>query len=363
MDIFIIIPALITAIVCCVLTVLLCRRYIRKTFDALDAVLDGILARDTGTIEDMLEQPAPDAWASSSRSERPAPDAWASSSRSERPAPFDSVKAINESRISKLTHKARCVTGILVSEAAQTSAEKETIQSFISDMSHQMKTPLSGISMYTDLLLEGTLTADERQEFYARIKSGTEKLQWMMDSLIKMSRLEIGAVQLSPARESIQQTVSDAVGSVTGPAAQKNIHIFVSDFEDMRLYHDRKWSREALANIIENAVKYSEPGGGIEITAEPMAIYTKITVTDHGIGIDKSDWNMIYKRFYRGQNAKDREGAGLGLFLASLIMEKQGGYIMVDSTGGAGGRMLDQADRYTAFSLYFLNDEAKINVL
>lgn len=287
------------------LTMLFSRRYVRKTYDDIDAVLEHILERNTGF----------------------------------------SAETADESRISKLTYKARRITDMLVSEAVHQGEEKETIQGFISDMSHQMKTPLSGISMYADLLLEGGLSEDERREFLSRIKAGSEKLQWMMDSLIKMSRLEIGAIQLAPARENIRQTVSDAISSVIALAAKKNINITVSAFADRPLYHDRKWTREVLANIIENAVKYASPGSEIDITAESMPVFTKIIVTDYGIGIEKSDWNMIFKRFYRGKNAKDNEGAGLGLFLAALIMEKQGGYIMVDSLPGS----------FTAFSLYFQN--------
>ncbi len=294
------------AIAILALTVIVCRRYVRKTYDDIDAVLERILAKDLGSPAEIT----------------------------------------GENRLSKLTHKARRITDVLVSEAARQNEEKQTVQSFISDMSHQMKTPLSGISMYADLLLEGGLSADEQREFHIRIKTSADKLEWMMDSLIKMSRLEVGAIALNPASESIRRTISDAIGSVMATAAKKNIDITVSAFEDIPLYHDGKWTREALANVIENAVKYSESGGGVEITAVPMPMYTKIIVTDHGIGIDKNDWNMIYKRFYRGQNAKDSEGAGLGLFLAALIMEKQGGYIMVDSVPGD----------YTSFSLYFQNE-------
>ena len=290
------------------LTLIFSRIYARKHYDEIDAVLDRVLAKGT-------DFPA---------------------------------EITGESRISKLTHKARRITDMLVTEAARQNAEKEKIQSFIADMSHQMKTPLSGISMYADLLQGGGLSIDEQREFLARIKTSAEKLGWLMDSLIKMSRLEVGAIQLAPTGEGIRQTIADAIGSVIGAAAKKNIVIKVSDFEDIRIYHDRKWTREALANIIENAVKYSGEGGEIDITAEPMPMHTRITVTDHGMGIDKSEWNLIYKRFYRGRNAKDSEGAGLGLFLASLIMEKQGGYIMVDSVPG----------KYTAFSLYFQNQQS-----
>jgi len=276
-----------------------------KAFNAIDMVLDRILSKDTSLFSDTT----------------------------------------GENRISKLTHKARRIMDRNVSEVAQTKEEKETIQGFISDMSHQMKTPLSGISMYADLLLEGNLSVEEQNEFLSRVKSSTDKLQWMMDSLIKMSQLEVGAIQLTPVSENIRQTISDAIGSVVAAASRKNINISVADFEDTPLYHDKRWTREAIANVLENAVKYSAPDSEIEVSVEPLPLYTKIVITDHGIGIDKSDWNMIFKRFYRGQSVKDNEGAGLGLYLAALIMEKQGGYIMVDSIPGD----------FTSFSLFLQN--------
>ena len=293
------------AIICCALTVFLCRRYVRQAFNSIDEVLDRILSQDNSL----------------------------------------SCEIMGEDRISKLKHKARRIMDMCVSEVAQTREEKETIQGFISDMSHQMKTPLSGISMYADLLLEGSLSADEQTEFLSRMKSSTEKLQWVMDSLIKMSRLEVGAIQLSPVDTNIKQTISDAIGSVIAAAAKKNINITVSDFQDMPLYHDKKWTREAIVNVLENAVKYSAPDGGIQVSVEPLPIYTKVIITDYGIGINKNDWHLIFKRFYRGQNVSDKEGAGLGLYLAALIMEKQGGYIMVDSTPG----------NFTSFSLFLQN--------
>ncbi|MGF7143111.1 signal transduction histidine kinase [Anaerotaenia torta] len=293
------------AIICCALTVLLSRRYVRQTFDSIDRIMDRVLLMDRKLLSEITD----------------------------------------ESRISKLTCKARRIMDLCISEAAQAREEKDTVQGFISDMSHQMKTPLSGISMYADLLLEGSLTEEERREFLSRVKSGADKLQWMMDSLIKMSRLEVGAIQLSPVSENIGQTVSDAIGSVIAAAAKKNINLSVSDFHDMPLYHDRKWTREAIANILENAVKYSAPDSEITISLQPMPLYTTIMITDHGIGIDKSDWNLIFKRFYRGREVSDKEGAGLGLYLSALIMEKQGGYIMVDSVPG----------QYTSFSLFLQN--------
>jgi len=293
------------AIFFCGLTVFLCRRYVRQSFNAIDTVLDRILSKDSSLLTEITA----------------------------------------ESRLSKLTHKARRIMDMFVSEVMQTKEEKETIQGFISDMSHQMKTPLSGISMYADLLLEGNLSADEQKEFLSRVKISVEKLQWILESLIKMSRLEVGAIQLSPVETGITQTILDAIGSVVAAATKKNINITVAEFQDISLCHDKKWTCEAIANLLENAVKYSNSNGEIKVSVEPLPLYTKIIVTDYGIGVDKNDWNLIFKRFYRGKNTADKEGAGLGLYLAALIMEKQGGYIMVDSTPG----------EFTSFSLFLQN--------
>jgi signal transduction histidine kinase len=255
------------------------------------------------------------------------------------------IETTDDNRISKLTYKANRIIDMCVSDMARNKVEKETIQGFISDMSHQMKTPLSGISIYSDILLSGNINIEEQEEFLHRIRSGTEKLQWMMDCLIKMSRLEVGAVQLSPVETNIKQTISDSIAGVVATASKKNIDIVVSEFRDCLLYHDKKWTREAITNVLENAVKYSPSDSKIDIAVEQMVLYTKIIISDYGVGIEKKDWNLIFKRFYRGNNVKDNEGSGLGLYLATLIMEKQGGYIMIDSIPG----------KYTSFSLFLQN--------
>ncbi|ADY55561.1 histidine kinase [Syntrophobotulus glycolicus DSM 8271] len=296
---------IVIAVILCSLTVLLSYRYVRKAFDSMDAVLDSVLARNAEL-------------------------------------PFE---AAADSRLSKLTHKAVKIIQMNTLDISQTTQEKEIIQSFISDMSHQMKTPLSGVAMYTDLLLEGRTTEPERQEFLSRIKTGTEKLQWMMDSLVKMSRLEVGAIELSPVPAGIKQTITDSISAVYGAAAKRNISIQTAYFEDTLLLHDRKWTGEAITNILENAIKYSPPGGEIKLSVEALPIYTKINITDCGIGIAPDEWNSIFKRFYRGRNAKDVDGAGLGLYLASLIFQKQSGYILVDSRPG----------KYTTFSMFLQN--------
>lgn len=256
--------------------------------------------------------------------------------------PISPLSKLGDDRISKLQHKAYRIIDMYVSDASAAQSEKQTIQGFISDMSHQMKTPLSGISMYSELLVNGNISDTEKNEFVGRIKCLSEKLEWMMECLIKMSRLEVGAIELSPKMCDVRKTLLAAVESIISGAARKNIDISLLPFADMELYHDHKWTVEVIVNILENAIKYSHSDSEITIEVEPLSLYTKISITDNGMGIEKEDFNLIFKRFYRGQNAKDNDGAGLGLYLATLIMEKQGGYIMVDSIVG----------KSTSFSLF-----------
>ena len=293
------------AILMCSLCVFCCRRYVDKTYTAIDTILDQVLAGD-------------------------------------RRMPCETEA---DSRLSKLTHKAVKAVQLNSMSAAQLKQEKETIQGFISDMSHQMKTPLSSICMYTDLLLEGGVSLEEGQEFLLRTKECADKLQWIMDSLIKMSRLEVGAIELAPVPAGIKQTISDSITVVLGAAAKRNMTIQTDPFNDILLWHDRKWTAEAIANILENAVKYGYPDSVIHIGIDTLPTYTKVVVTNQGVGIPRDEWNFIYKRFYRGKNVQKASGAGLGLYLASLIMEKQGGYILVDSEPG----------KYASFSLFLQN--------
>jgi len=286
---------IVISVAICLFTVFMCRRHVINVFDSLDKILERILSKDYSIPSDV----------------------------------------IIDSRISKLAHKANRIIDMCVAEVACSNAEKETVQGFISDMSHQMKTPLAGISMYLELIAEGGLSDEALQDFISRMKNSADKLQWMMDSLVKMSRLEAGAIVLAPIPLGIKQTISESITGVLAEATQKNISITVSDFADFSALHDKKWTIEALVNILENAVKYSSMGGEILVAVESFGQYTKISITDYGIGISKEDYPLIFKRFYRGKNAQTKEGAGLGLYLATVIMEKQGGYIVVDSAIGS----------------------------
>ena len=167
----------------------------------------------------------------------------------------------------------------------------------------------------------------------------------MTDSLINISRLEVGTIELISKPNLILPTLTQAMNDILAIATEKKITVNLQPFNDKHLHFDSKWTLEALINILENAVKYAHVESEIRIMVEPLSMYTKINITNSGIGIAQSEYNLIFKRFYRGKNATQYEGIGLGLYLATLVMENQGGYIMVDSI----------PNQHTTFSLFLQN--------
>lgn len=172
-------------------------------------------------------------------------------------------------------------------------------------------------------------------------------MQWLMASLLKASRLENGMIRFPVGPAGIKGTIARAVSAVYGQAATKNIELVVEEFEDFCLLHNPKWTAEALSNLLENAIKYSPENSSIRVNFVRQDLYTRITVTDEGIGIDEREYSLIFKRFYRGRAVEQQEGSGLGLYLAQLIAQQEKGYITVTSKVGQG----------SCFSLFLLNEK------
>ncbi len=214
--------------------------------------------------------------------------------------------------------------------------ERADLQELISDISHQVKTPISNLKMVNATLLEQPMPEEKQREFLQASSSQLEKLDFLMQAMIKTSRLETGVISLDRKIQPLYDTLAAALGGILLNAERKHIHVGVDCPEDIILPHDRKWTSEALFNILENAVKYTPAGGTIRVSVQSWEFYVKIDITDSGKGIAENRQGIIFKRFYREEEVHDIEGIGIGLYLAREIITMQGGYIKVTSTVGCG---------------------------
>lgn len=228
----------------------------------------------------------------------------------------------------------------------QALGEKNQVMELISDLSHQLKTPLANIVMDMEILQDDSLERKTQKEFLEHTRNQADKMQWLMKNLLKASRLENGMINFHAGNTGIKETIAKALGAVYAQAANKNIRISVDEFADLELYHNPKWTAEALTNILENAIKYSPENSCIQIKISTMDIYSRIIISDEGIGIPESEYNNIFHRFYRGKNTEQEEGNGLGLYLAQLILQCEKGYVTVSSKVGQG----------SSFSVFLLNN-------
>ena len=213
--------------------------------------------------------------------------------------------------------------------------EKETVKGLISDISHQTRTPLANMKLYVELLEEETLSG-EGTGFLAKLCEQTEKMDFLMQSMVKMSRLETGILQIRQEKQDLSETIRRAVADVVPAAAAKEIDLFVDCPDGMMVPHDGKWTQEAVSNILDNAVKYTESGGQIHLSVERQEIFWQIAIADTGKGIAVERQAQIFTRFYREPEVHDKPGVGIGLYLARRIIELQKGYIEVRSETGKG---------------------------
>lgn len=213
--------------------------------------------------------------------------------------------------------------------------EKKQMKSLISDISHQTKIPLANIKLYQEFLQEEELSPKGR-EFLIRMEEQTEKLGFLLQSMVKMSRLENGIIHIKKEKGKIQETLTAAVSQVVPVAVKKEMTLHVNCEPDLLLNHDRKWTEEAIFNVLDNAVKYTDPKGQIEILVIPQEIFTKISIRDNGKGILPERQAEIFTRFYREPEVHDSHGVGIGLYLTRKILELQNGYIEVRSDVGKG---------------------------
>ncbi|WP_124099039.1 HAMP domain-containing sensor histidine kinase [Ruminococcus sp. Marseille-P6503] len=246
-----------------------------------------------------------------------------------------------DTAVSKLQNKIIRLVRILKKKNKDSVAEQESIKSLVSDISHQLKTPLANLKMYTDFISDESLEDKERTEYIRIICLSVDRLSFLSESMIKASRLESGLIRLKKEERSLSETVLKAVKDVYAKAVRSGNEILFREEDRVVISHDSGWTSEAVFNLLDNAVKYSPEGGKIYVTVRRLGMFAEVEVRDEGEKIPETEQPKIFSRFYRGSNSRGREGIGIGLYLAREIAVKQGGYINLKS--GENGN---------AFSLY-----------
>jgi len=236
----------------------------------------------------------------------------------------------------KINHRVGRLYENMEESRRRIASEKLALQSLTSDISHQVKTPLSNLKMVTATLLEQDMSAEKQREFLRAVDGQLDKLDFLMQAMVKTSRLETGVIALVKKPRSLYETLAAALGGVLLTAEGKNIAITVDCAEDLTVPHDDKWTAEALFNILDNAVKYTPEGGSVSVTAARMEMYTRIDITDNGRGIPEARHADVFKRFFREEAVHDVPGIGIGLFLSREIITLQKGYIKLTSEAGRG---------------------------
>lgn len=257
----------------------------------------------------------------------------------------------DETKLSRLESKWKEFLGTSVLSNQNLEAERHRLEQFISDISHQTKTPMTNIKMYTELLCEEIKTIQKKSadvqetstdnaslrkiERYAEeIRKQNERLEFLIDSLTKLSRLESGTLEVVANQSDINELVKSGIAAVKPKADMKQITFITDDDEGESpkiASFDMKWTLEALINVLDNAVKYSPEGGRVEVKLSETEMYAAIHVIDEGQGITEEDATKIFGRFYRSSEVQQDDGVGIGLYLTREILSKEDGYIKVIS--------------------------------
>ena len=244
-----------------------------------------------------------------------------------------SESGFDESKLSALETRFAHYLSAAETSSRNVAQEKDRIKSLIADISHQTKTPIANLLLYSELLMEEDLSPSAKANVEA-LYDQSEKLRFLIDSLVKLSRLENGILSLSPQPTALQPLLRGIAEQYAAKAAEKGLSLQLHDTDTSAIF-DMKWTAEALANVVDNAIKYTEHGV-ITISAVSYELFARIDISDTGPGIPESEQAKIFTRFYRSKAVQKQEGVGIGLYLARQIITGEGGYIKVSSIPGKG---------------------------
>lgn len=245
------------------------------------------------------------------------------------------IECDDEGELNKLFHKINSLAAILNAHAENEERSRDFLKNAISDISHQLKTPLAALNIYNGIL-QSEADTPQMREFTALTEQELDRMETLVQDLLKMTKLDAGTIRFEPRTENISEMMRDVRQHFLIRAAQEEKQIFLDGDGTLTLSCDRIWLAQAVENLVKNALDHTEAGGKIHIAWAKLPSIVQITVQDNGCGIHPEDLPHIFKRFYRSRFSKDTQGAGLGLSLSKAIIEAHGGSIEVDSMTGRG---------------------------
>ena len=249
-----------------------------------------------------------------------------------------------EGELYRLFHSVNSLAAVLNAHADNELREKEFLKNTISDISHQLKTPLAALNIYNGLLQDEDIEVSSVKEFAGLSERELDRIETLVQSLLKITRLDAGAIVLEKNAENVADMMRDIELHFAYRARQEKKEIILSGSDHLSLFCDRDWLNEAIDNIVKNAFDHTESGATIRVAWKELPSGVQIVIKDNGCGIHPEDIHHIFKRFYRSRFSKDKQGIGLGLPLAKAIVEAHNGTIEVDSELGIG----------TTFTMNFL---------
>lgn len=250
------------------------------------------------------------------------------------------IECNDEGELFRLFHEVNSLVAILNAHAEKEKSAKQFLKQTISDISHQLKTPLAALNIYNGILQDEASDSPVVSEFVKLSEQELDRMETLVQNLLKITKLDAGMIVLEKSMENISDFAKEVRDSFAFRAAQEGKEIMLSGDETVSLFCDRNWIVEAVSNLVKNALDHTGEGGVIRIDWKAFSSFVQITVKDNGSGIDPEDLYHIFKRFYRSRYSQDTQGIGLGLPLTKAIVEAHGGTIEVDSTPGAGASFL-----------------------